>query len=227
MTVVAAVMVAATAGVSADAPADADVSLVTAAIVDAVRQRMAPTVVVVTVDAITDISFAADMRSVTAHVSPYARIGEPARFVLTAPGGARGEATALVRVQAEGVHARASVKRGAQILAADVESLQLDMARRPMRPIPPLADVVGAKALRDLSPGAVVAKSDIAPAPLVRAGHEVAAHATIGDAHVTGSLVAAQNGARNQIIRVVNPETRETRRARVIGVDEVEVVYGR
>ena len=76
VTVVAAVMVVAPAGVSADASAGADLRLVSAAIVDAVRQRMAPTAVVVTVDAITDISFAADMRSVTAHVSPYARIGE-------------------------------------------------------------------------------------------------------------------------------------------------------
>ena len=30
-----------------------------------------------------------------------------------------------------------------------------------------------------------------------------------------------------KIIRVVNPETRQVRQARVIGVDEVEVLHGR
>jgi flagella basal body P-ring formation protein FlgA len=223
----AAVMVIATPGVSAETTVNADVSLVTAAIIDAVRQRLAPATVVVTVDSITDLRLAADVRSVTAHVSPYARIGEPARFVLTAPGGTRGEATAVIQVMAEGVRARTMVRRGAQIAAGDVESLQVSLARRPIRPVPQLVDVTGAKALRDLEPGVVVAKADVAPMPLVRAGRGVAAHVTIGDARVTGSLVAVQNGARNQIIRVINPETRETRRARVVGVDEVEVVHGR
>ena len=222
-----AAMVVAMPGVCAGTAVDADAPQVTKAIAEAVRQRMAPTKVVVTVAAITDIRFAGDVRSVTAHVSPYARAGEPARFVLTAPGGVRGEATALVQVLADGVQVRTSVRRGARIAALDVESLQIDLARRPIRPIPPLADVLGAKALRDLNPGAMVAKGDIAPEPAVRAGHEVAAHVTIGDARVTGALIAAQTGARDRIIRVINPETREVRRARVVGIDEVEVLHGR
>ena len=225
--VLAVVTLVAVPGVCSAAAADADVRLVTLAIVDAVRQRMAPTRVVVTVDSITDVRLAADVRSVTAHVSPYARAGELARFVLTAPGGVRGEATALVQVIAEGVQVRATVRRGARIAAHEIEAQHINLARRTIRPIPALADVLGAKAVRDLAPGATVAKADVAPEPLVRAGREVAAHVTVGDARVTGALIAVQSGVRNHIIRVINPDTREVRRARVTGVDEVEVLHGR
>jgi hypothetical protein len=89
--------------VSADAAADAQTQLVVQAIANAVRARLAPARAVVTVDAITDLRLEADVRFVTAHVSPYAKAGEPTRFVLTAPGGTRGEATAEVHVLVEGV----------------------------------------------------------------------------------------------------------------------------
>ena len=211
-------------GVSADAAVDTRIRLVTQAIAEAVRARMSPAKAVVTVDSITDLRFDADVRFVTAHVSPYARAGEPTRFVLTAPGGARGEATAEVRVRVEGVSARVDIHRGSRITARDVEPLQIDLIRRPIRAVATLADVLGAKALRDLDAGATLNKNDVTAEPAVRAGREVTAHVVIGDARVTGTLVAAQNGLRNQVIRVLNPETREVRRARVIDVDEVEVL---
>jgi flagella basal body P-ring formation protein FlgA len=211
--------------ISADT-ADPRARLVREAIVDAVRDRMAPARVMVTVDSITDIRLEGDVRSVTARVSPYARAGTPARFVLTAPGGGRGETTAQVHVLVEGVRTRVPIRRGAYIADGDVEILQIDLARRPIRRVPILAEVVGAKAQRDLEAGATVMKGDVAPQPAVRAGREVVAHAAAGAAHVTGRLVAAQNGARHQIIRVVNPETHAVRRARVVDVDEVEVLHG-
>ena len=209
---------------SADAVVDPRIRLVTQAIADAVRVRMAPAKSVVAVQAITDLRFDADVRFVTAHVSPYARAGEPTRFVLTAPGGARGEATAEVRVTVEGVRARVDIRRGERITARDIEPMQVDLARRPIRSVGTVADVLGAKALRDVNAGATLSKADVTPEPAVRAGREVTAHVVVGDARVTGTLVAAQNGLRNQVIRVVNPDTREVRRARVIDVDEVEVL---
>lgn len=223
----AAVITALSIGVSAGEAVDDRTSVVRQAITEAIRLRMAPAQVVVTVDSITDIRLDAGVRSMTAHVGPYARAGEPARFVLTAPGGTRGETTAQVQVQVEGVRARGPIRRGARIAAGDVEALQIDLNHRQIRPLPSLGEVLGAKALRDLEAGATLIKGDIAPEPAVRVGREVAAHVTVRDAHVTGTLVAAQNGTRNQVIRVVNPETRQVRRARVVGVDEVEVLDAR
>jgi flagella basal body P-ring formation protein FlgA len=216
-----------TIGVSAGEAADDRTSVVAQAIAEAIRLRMAPTQVVVTVDSITDIRLDAGARSMTAHVSPYARAGEPTRFVLTAPGGARGETTALVHVQVEGVRARGPIQRGARVTAGDVETLRIDLHHRQIRPLPFLDEVLGATARRDIEAGATLIRSDIAPEAAVRVGREVAAHVTVGDAHVTGTLVAAQNGTRNQIVRVVNPATRQIRRARVVGVDEVEVLDAR
>jgi flagella basal body P-ring formation protein FlgA len=39
--------------------------------------------------------------------------------------------------------------------------------------------------------------------------------------------IAADNGAVNQVIKVVNPTTRRALRARVVGKGEVEVIDGR
>ncbi len=223
---IAAVVAAGTIGVSADAVVDDRTELVRRAIVAAVQERMAPTSVTVTVEAITDLRFDADVRSVTAHVAPYARVGEPARFVLTAPG-RRGEATALVQVQAESVRARTAIQRGATIIDSDVHVDRVDLARLPIRPLPQAAEVIGGKALREIAVGALLARGDVAPVPAVRVGREVTAHVTIGEVRVTATLVAAQNGMPQQIIRVMNPETREVRRARVVAVDEVEVLHAR
>src|SRR5262245_34007732 len=133
-------------GASADAAADARTRLVVQAIANAVRARIAPAKAVVTVDSITDLRLEGDVRFVTAHVSPYAKAGEPTRFVLTAPGGVRGEATAEVHVQVEGVRARVDIRRGARVIARDVEPIQIDLTRRPIRSVATVADVLGAKA---------------------------------------------------------------------------------
>ena len=214
-----------TVGISAE-PDDDRAAMVDRAIVAAVKARMAPTPVTVTVDAVTDIRFEGDMAPVTAHIGPDVRAGVPARFVLTAPG-RRGEATALVQVVADGVRATAGFERGAVVADGDVREEKVNLNGRPIRPFPLLADVIGGKATRDVLAGALVMRGDVTAVPVVRIGREVAAHVTVGDARVTGTLIAAQNGTHNQIIRVVNPETRQVRQARVIGVDEVEVLHGR
>ena len=46
----------------------------------------------------------------------------------------------------------------------------------------------------------------------------------VGDVELAGSGVAAESGVKDEVIRVVNQESRHAFRARVIGSGEVEVV---
>jgi flagella basal body P-ring formation protein FlgA len=46
----------------------------------------------------------------------------------------------------------------------------------------------------------------------------------VGDVELLGSGVAAENGLKDEVIRVINQESHHAFRARVVGSGEVEVV---
>jgi flagella basal body P-ring formation protein FlgA len=98
-----------------------------------------------------------------------------------------------------------------------------DLRGRPLRRLPSLEEVIGARARHDIGSDAVVTHADVAAEPLVRAGDIVRARARVGLVEVTGSMVAAESGVRNDLIRVVNPASRHAALARVVGAGEVEV----
>jgi flagella basal body P-ring formation protein FlgA len=52
----------------------------------------------------------------------------------------------------------------------------------------------------------------------------VTVRVSLGSVVVTGQMIAAENGGRGEIVRVVNAKTRRTQRARVIAPGEVEMV---
>jgi flagella basal body P-ring formation protein FlgA len=70
----------------------------------------------------------------------------------------------------------------------------------------------------------IVTHSDIAASPLIRPGDVVRATARVGTVEVAAQLVAAESGRKNDVIRVVNQDTRFSARARVIEKGEVEVL---
>lgn len=169
---------------------------------------------------------------VVAIPDPSARIGRPSHFVLVdgTPGKPPvrvGEATVTVDVVADVVRTRRSVDRGSELGSDDVEVVRTSLAGRAIRPLPALEETVGAKTTRDLRRDAVVSRADIVPRLLVRAGDTVRARLQMAEIELTGSVVAAENGRRNEIIRVVNQESRHVLRARVVGHGEVEVVHVR
>jgi flagella basal body P-ring formation protein FlgA len=203
---------------------------IAAAIEQAVRLRMGANVKVRVIE-LTGIRLAADAEGLVAMAPPAARIGAPIRFTLSERvGNARartGEATATVAVVAEAVRTVKDVTRGSKVDAGDVVVQASDLAGQPLAPLPSLEDAIGARARRDIGIDVVVTRADIAAEPLVRAGDIVRAHVRVGSAEVTGQLVAAEPGARNEVIRVVNPETRHTTRARIVNSGEVEVLHVR
>jgi flagella basal body P-ring formation protein FlgA len=161
--------------------------------------------------------------TLVAVLDPSIRIGEPTRIVLTEGGRRVGEATVTVTVMAQVVKAIRPIPRGSRIQAADVAVIAADLRGRPLRRLPSLEEVTGARARLDIGADTVVTHAAIAAEPLVRAGDIVRARARIGLVDITGNMVAAESGVRNDVIRVVNPESRHAARARVVGHGEVEV----
>jgi flagella basal body P-ring formation protein FlgA len=219
--------------VSPAAGADAAVQtvpteVVSKAIARAVRSRLGKGVSV-SVWEITGVRLSGEPAQIVAVPDPSARLGEPARFVLSSYAGGRrstrvGEATATVRAVGPTVRTTRAIRRGEHLAPEDLAVVPSDWNGRPLRPLPSLEDAIGARALHNLAMNAILTDADIAAEPLVRAGDIVRAHAHIGLVDITGRLVAAENGLAGEVIRVVNQETRHKLRARVIGSGEVEVV---
>jgi flagella basal body P-ring formation protein FlgA len=164
-------------------------------------------------------------RRVAAHVEPGARVGGLVRFTLRwADGRHAGEADAVVRVQAECARARRDLERGTVLAAGDLEVVRADVGRALLRPCP--TELAGARLLRSLAAGDIVTAVAVAVAPLVRSGDAVVTRVRTAGIEVSGKGVASQSGELGDVIRVVNPESGRTLRARVTARGEVEVIHG-
>jgi flagella basal body P-ring formation protein FlgA len=204
---------------------------ITAAIELAVRARVGHSATV-TVSSLSGVRLAADSKTLVAVPDPLARIGAPTRFLLSdgQRGASRariGEATATVAIVANAVRASRTIAQGARLEMSDVSVVPTDLSGQLLRPLPALEDAIGARAKHDIGRDAVVTRADIVADPLVRAGDIVRAHVRIGAVEAVADLVAAESGLKDDVVRVVNQETRHALRARVIGRGEVEVVYVR
>lgn len=210
---------------AASAAASARVS---AAIVEAVRVRMGDDAVVIVSEL--EVSSVEDFAFVQAVPAPQARLGRRIQFrLLGANGrgaGARtiGTAAALVQLDVEHVRALALVTRGRELAGDEVEASHGDLTGLPLRRLPRLADVTGARALVNLAPGEVLTRASVTSRPAVRSGQVVRATARVGGVEVVAALVAAQDGESGAVIRVVNKESRRELRARVVDSGVVEVI---
>jgi flagella basal body P-ring formation protein FlgA len=218
----------ATIAAAADASAPTPTDAVTTAIARAVQHRLGEKVTV-SVWAVTGLRLSGEPVSLTAIPEPATRIGVPSRFVFTAANGGRGtvrvgEAVATIQAVGPVLRTAHELERGAVLAASDVHVVSADLSGRPLRPLPTLDDAVGARVTRRLDAQTLLTTADIIARPIVRAGAVVTAHANIDGVQVTGELIAAESGVRDEVIRVVNSETRHTARARVIGENEVEVL---
>ena len=208
-------------------PAVDEPSALANAIEAAVRARVGATSVV-SITKITGVRLVRASASLVAVPDPSARIGTAVRFVLSAgESGARtrvGEATAVVQVSAPAVRTRKAIARGDRLANAALAVVATDLNGQSMRPLLSIDDVRGARATRDLPDGTLVTRTDIVLEPLVKSGDVVRARVHVGDVELVGSGVAAENGLKDEVIRVINQESHHAFRARVVGSGEVEVV---
>lgn len=209
------------------ATAEGDVARVETAIVQAIRERMGPDAEVT----LSEVTLTGQLTEplIVAIPAPGARTGGPIRFQILGAGGGRrvhalGWATASVQVAVEHVRVRQLVSKGRIVSADEVESSRDVVGGLPLRWLPRLREVQGARVLTNLAPGSVLSKSSIASSPAVKSGQLVRATARVGAVEVVAELVAMQDGDPGATVRVVNRGSRRELRARVIEPGLVEVL---
>jgi flagella basal body P-ring formation protein FlgA len=199
------------------------------AIVEAVQSRMGTSVNV----EINELSCATTEidGTVVATPVPGARLGKPVRFSISDQGkGPRpmprhaGEAVADVVVTGTFVRAARPLTPGTVLAEADVEATTGPIDAGFVKPLPSMETVIGGRVTRALAAGETIVDGAIAAVALVKSGDRVRVIVRMNEIQIEGVAVAAQSGALDQIIRVVNPDTRKAIKARVIGDGEVEVV---
>jgi flagella basal body P-ring formation protein FlgA len=212
---------------------------VRAAIVDAVRARVGgdAEVIVDRLQIFTNTASGRDACRASAACQvtpdPAARLGRAIRFTLSAikRDGAVvrfervGAAEATVTVTAPVTRATAVIRRGELVSDANVESVQQPLAGLPLRRMPAVAELVGARALRDIAPGERLSAGMVLVPPAVKTGQHVTAISRIGDVEVSATLMAAESGVSGDIIRLVNPDSRRAMRARILSSSRVEIVH--
>jgi len=158
---------------------------------------------------------------------PAAWLGKPIRFSLVAGAGRTVSATADVRVVAEYAMSTHSIGRGQVLTAEDVSPAKGELRALPLRRLPTVAALVGAKTLRPLEVGLPIQSSFVAMKKTIEAGDKVTVVAAAGAIEVTATLVAADGGHVGDVIRVVNPVTKRYLRGRILRAGFVEVLHER
>lgn len=221
-------LAAATPAAPVGVPAEAAVR----AVVAAVQVRMGADADVV-VDQVHEVSLVGGTL-VDAVPAPGAKLGAAARFVLRGVGATVadpgrmtpvGHATVTVRVVADHAHTARAVRRGAALEAADLVPARHGFDAGPLTRPPAIEDALHGRVLRDLPAGACLTHQAFTATPPVRAGGDVVAVMRVGDIEVRADLVAVDSGQRGDLVRVINPKSRRTFRARVVSRDLVEISH--
>jgi flagella basal body P-ring formation protein FlgA len=223
--------VPANAGVATAAEAS-EIARARAAVVESIQGRLGPDV---QVDLDAFICRLAPDAPDTLMATPdlTGRTGRSMRFTFAnaqGPGGRVvrvGEATAVVHVSGPHVRAVRPIDAGRTLTPEDVALDDGPIDNAPLRRLSTLDEVIGARTVRPLAAGDPVVQGVVVGVPVVRAGDRVRATVRVMGIEAVVVAVAEQNGMPDQIIRVVNPDSRRAVRARVVAKGEVEVVHGR
>ncbi len=118
--------------------------------------------------------------------------------------------------------AATTIRKGAHLSPSSIQMRQLDISklRKPAR-IP--ADIIGKRAKRTIKAGAPIELTHIEFPPVIKKGELVKIILQHGALQLTATGIAKMNGARNQIIRVMNFSSKKTIYCRVSAPGLVEV----
>jgi flagella basal body P-ring formation protein FlgA len=162
--------------------------------------------------------------AVSAQPAPGARIGQPVRFLVTPASGRPFPVVAKVGVIAGHAVAARAIARGQELTSADVAWKEGSIDGQLLQPLPPLEEVLGARARRAIALGEVVGTMVLAKPLAVRAGDEVALTLRNGSIEARGVGRAVSSGSVGDVIRVTTPGNRDIRRARITAPASVEIV---
>jgi len=224
LTSIFAALLSAEALVRTDQPND----VARAAIVSAVRTKLAANGTNVDVQ-VENLEVRGDVsRSVVAQVPPGARTGVRTRFALltaAAPTTQVGEADATITVNATYVRAARPIHRGTVVDAAAVVEQSGDVGSILLQPLTVTKSLGGAVAAREIAQGDVLVASLLTMPAIVKTGDRVVVRAAAGAVYVQAVVVAAQPGSLGDVIRCVNPDTRKAMAARIVAPGLAEVVH--
>ena len=153
-----------------------------------------------------------------------ARLGKPARFVLSVRRVRRGVAVATVNVTCR--HPRAS-RPIARDEAIDRDAIALSdgpLRGLPIRPLLSLEALNGLAARRDIAAGEALTAAVLRVPPVVRSGDAVDVTVRIGVVAVTGIGIASGSGQIGDVIRIAQPNSSRLLTARIVGTGAVEIV---
>lgn len=117
-----------------------------------------------------------------------------------------------------------SVKRGETLPADAVEMLKLDLTDMPRDILFDREEVIGLRAVKNLSPGQPIRRNQLDIPPLVSKGQEVMMKFVLGTLEVTGKGRAMEDGRREDVIKLRNTDSRQMVNARIVAPDLVEVI---
>jgi flagella basal body P-ring formation protein FlgA len=216
------VMLVAAATLAAQAPGVPDQGALRQAVVEAVVARVGVGADVdVRITSATSPAWHGDLTSVA--IDPAARLGAPLFVTFLAGPGATLRVSADVHVVADYVRASHSLLAGQTLTAGDVTPVRDVVPPMPLRHLPTAGEVIGAKAIRRMAAGDIIQTGFVQTPPVITIGDPVTAIARIGDLEVAARFIAADSGRIGDLIRIVNPDTKRSLRARIIKAGTVEV----
>jgi flagella basal body P-ring formation protein FlgA len=117
------------------------------------------------------------------------------------------------------------IRANQRLSPAQFEMRRQDLASLPNNVVTSPEMLDGAHALRPLSPGEVIRKSDIRLPYLVKQGHLVRIYARRGKMVITAIGKALDAGRKGEIVRVINIDSNKPVQGRVIEQSSVEVLF--
>lgn len=204
-----------------------DAASIEAALVAAVRARIGDEAEVEIADLHVPPSFAGV--AVHARLDPGARLGSTVHFNLANVDGGQApvftaSARAAVRVVVPHLHARHAIARGDDITDDNVVLVEHAIDTGAFEARPGTEAVGASRAARVLAADACLTRTSLVLLPAVQAGQEVDAIARVSGVEVVARLVAAERGHVGSLVRVVNPQSRRSLKARVVAAGVVEVI---
>jgi len=160
---------------------------------------------------------------------PGAVLGKAIWFTMTREDGLSANVRASVELRVIGrvVKASRAIERGTTLDAANLTVEPIELKALPLRALPAMGELAGAKTLRPLAAGQTIERAFVASKRAINAGDAVTAYAVTGALEVSASAIAADAGNPGDVIRVSLPGSRRYLRAKVISTGVVEVVNGR
>mgnify|MGYP001165983089 CR=1 FL=1 len=169
-----------------------------------------------------------DSKDVTLHLDPDTRLGGKSAIPLQLLKDGKRFKTIFPRLEIvvlrEVMVATNPVARGAALAESDVQLIKRALHGIPGTPILGGPEVLkGAVAKRYVAKGSVLVEGAFDLPPLVRSGSMVAVKVVSGGLTIIASGQAVNDGAKGQLVRVLNLDTRKDFVARVVGENQVEI----